>query len=894
MEMRKARVSIRECCEGSPFVPLALCLAAGIASAGLVETYSFAALGTAAAAVICTAGAALARNRTNICFLFGLLAVVLGGLLLRLAERDGYAGGDVRAMVATGELPLSEPILIDGCVLEDGARRGADIVTTVALRGLRRQEAWAACTGKIELHVAALDDPQLPRAEVRAGDRVRAWVSCDRPRNFENPGSGDRVGFLARRGIFLLARARSPRLIEVLPADCGTPWERAAAAVRRWMRERLRDFGTQVDPQQAAVLSSILLGDSTDLGSAVRNDFQNAGTYHVLVVSGLHVSWIAWVLTRLFRMTGMPPSLVPVPATIGIMFYACMVGFQASISRALWMFALVLAGHCVFRRASPANTVFACGFLLLCARPSWLLDIGFQLSFLAVCAIVLMGLPFLQHVVQPLFDPLRHAGDQERLYLQADPWHARGRRLRFSCEMLVEACADRCFSGLGGPGVTACRAAAACGLAAAGMIVVSLAVQTWLEPILAYYFNRLSWVGPAANLAIVPLASLVLAAGMAAEVWAGLAHSASLFRIAGFAASALLAANRWFTDLPGAWQRCPTPAGIWVLAGVILILLWCLLRPLRFWIPCLLVGLELLCLSLVESGILPASRVPFRPADSRGAPISRLPALRIFFLDVGQGDSIGVQFPDGLVWVIDAGGLHPAQPGPPDEDAFDIGEAVVSRFYWSRWVVALDRVILTHPHRDHAGGIPALLRNFPAGRLDYAEGAEDPSRAEILRQARAAGVPVHAAVAGEKCEVAGVSVRVLNPPRGRPFRSINDGSLAIRLEFGRFSALLAGDMEGPAETAAAMPSLLLKVGHHGSRNATLDPFLEQVRPRWAVISVGRKNPFGNPSAETLQRLLRHRARILVTADLGAISFETDGSRYRISSHTLGILEQGVL
>jgi len=137
-------------------------------------------------------------------------------------------------------------------------------------------------------------------------------------------------------------------------------------------------------------------------------------------------------------------------------------------------------------------------------------------------------------------------------------------------------------------------------------------------------------------------------------------------------------------------------------------------------------------------------------------------------------------------------------------------------------------------------------------------------------------------------------VRVLNPPRGRPFRSINDGSLAIRLEFGRFSALLAGDMEGPAETAAAMPSLLLKVGHHGSRNATLDPFLEQVRPRWAVISVGRKNPFGNPSAETLQRLLRHRARILVTADLGAISFETDGSRYRISSHTLGILEQGVL
>ena len=286
--------------------------------------------------------------------------------------------------------------------------------------------------------------------------------------------------------------------------------------------------------------------------------------------------------------------------------------------------------------------------------------------------------------------------------------------------------------------------------------------------------------------------------------------------------------------------------------------------------------------------------MPFRPVERHPPFTTRLPTLRMFFLDVGQGDSIGIQFPDGHVWVIDAGGLQSAQPQSGDEGAFDIGEAVVSRFWWSRWIVSLDRVVLTHPHRDHAGGIPALLRNFPVSRLDYAQGPADLSLAEILQEARAAGAAVHAAAAGETYEVAGISVRILNPPKGASFRSVNDRSLALHLEFGRFSALLAGDMEGSAETQAAMPSLLLKVGHHGSRNATLEPFLERVRPRWSVISAGRKTPFGNPAPETMMRLLRYGARLLFTADLGAITVETDGSRYRISSHTLGILEEGIL
>jgi competence protein ComEC len=273
--------------------------------------------------------------------------------------------------------------------------------------------------------------------------------------------------------------------------------------------------------------------------------------------------------------------------------------------------------------------------------------------------------------------------------------------------------------------------------------------------------------------------------------------------------------------------------------------------------------------------------------------------LRLSFLDVGQGDSAVIQFPDARTWVIDAGGLRADSPEPEDANSFDTGEALVSRFLWSRWIVNLDRAVLTHPHDDHAGGMPTVLGNFPTALLDYSDAGDVPVQARVLEAARRASVPVHAVAAGEEWNVAGVDVRVVSPLGKEPLRSLNDSSVVLHLNFGRFSALLTGDLEGTGEAGVLsrerdLRSLLLKVGHHGSRNATLDPLLERAQPRWAVISAGKRNPFQNPSPETIRRLLRHGARPLLTMDQGAIFFETDGTNYVLESYALGVLERGTL
>jgi competence protein ComEC len=884
----------------TPFVALTACLAAGIAISAMRLPCSFAALAVASAALISAAGLALIRNRLGLCLCLGLCAMILDGVLLGLAERNAYSRDDVRSLLARGSLPLGELLLLDGCVLEDSAQRGTDSVTVLDLHGLRRKDSWAVCRGKVQLRVTVPADTQIPGAFLKYGDRVRAWAACDVPRNFQNPGSNDRVSVLARRGIHLLARARSPRLIEVLPRDCGTTWDHTVASARRVLRAQIANFAGEAGPLQAAVLASIVLGDYSGLDAGTRAAFQNTGTYHVLVVSGLHVSWIAWVLTRLLRVLGLPAGAARLLAACGIFFYTCLVGFQASISRALWVFTLYLIGQSLFRRASPVNIILACAFLLLTAQPGWLWDPGFQLSFLSVAAIVLMALPIIEQRLRPLLDPLRHAGDLERLSLEAGKWQFLGRHLRFRAELCAEACADRFHPRLERLALACCRAAASLGMMIAGMMLISLAVQVWIEPVLAYYFNRLSWVAPVANLAMIPLSSLVLASGMTAEIVYGVAPAAwPVFPIAGTLCTLLLNVNRWFSALPGAWQRCPTPSGFWVLAGLVLLFVWCFLRRRRLWLPCAFVGIQLAGLSLAGSGFMPPSGTEIFPAACESGGAANPAWLRLAFLDVGQGDSIVIEFPDGRVWVMDAGGIRVASDQPDDASLFDIGEVVVSRFLWSRWITALDRLVVTHAHQDHAGGMPALLGNFRVKCLDMAESGEDPILARLMAAARSTRVPVRMLAAGDGYSVAGVAAHIINPPRGRRFRALNDNSLAMRLEFGRFSALLAGDMEGPAEAGVVerepeLRSTLLKVAHHGSRNATLDPLLDRVMPRWAVISAGRRNPFDNPSRETLLRLLRHGSRPLLTMDLGTIFLETDGTHYALRSHVLGILETGEL
>ncbi len=232
----------------------------------------------------------------------------------------------------------------------------------------------------------------------------------------------------------------------------------------------------------------------------------------------------------------------------------------------------------------------------------------------------------------------------------------------------------------------------------------------------------------------------------------------------------------------------------------------------------------------------------------------RAAGVEIHFLDVGQGDAVAVRTPAGRWLLVDAG---------PRDDRFDAGERRVLPFLRAHHVRRLEALVLTHPHADHVGGAPAVLRGVEVGRVVEPGLAVGSSfYLETLRAARERGVAWSAARQGRQLTLDGVVLELLWPPEGTldSVSDANEISAVVHLRYGAFSALFTGDA-GEAEEEAmtrryggSLRARVLKAGHHGSRTSTSAAFLDAVRPERVVVSAGKRNRYGHPAPETLRRL----------------------------------------
>lgn len=256
--------------------------------------------------------------------------------------------------------------------------------------------------------------------------------------------------------------------------------------------------------------------------------------------------------------------------------------------------------------------------------------------------------------------------------------------------------------------------------------------------------------------------------------------------------------------------------------------------------------------------------------------------LRLFFLDVGQGDAALIRTPHGRWLVVDAG---------PADERYDAGAAVVVPTLRRLGARAVELLVVSHAHADHVGGAAALLRQLPTAQvLEPGEPVDDARYRGFLEAVAAGGSRYGAARDGQGAVVDGVRLTLLHPSAAWPEwgLDLNEDSAVLLVEYGAFRAVFAGDAGLVAEArlrGRVGDVTLLKAGHHGSRTATGTAWLRELRPEVAVVSVGRRNRYGHPTAEALARLREAGARIRRTDADGTVIVTTDGRTLTVTGRT---------
>ncbi|MEP7036977.1 MAG: ComEC/Rec2 family competence protein [Acidobacteriota bacterium] len=858
--------------------------------------------------VICfiSVGLSVAFIKQKFTLIFFSIAFAAAGCLILNIENHSIASNRLKKLYDENQIKSGDPIEIQGVLQSKPELAVGGFFITLKTESAIYKSLEIKVSGIIRLS-AVINDEQISREfeqlNLNYGSRIRIACRLRREDNFLNPGVASQTELLDQKDIDATGVIKSPLLVEKLDDE-------KTFAPLIWLYDRredlIIDFKEHFNVPTTGILNASLLGNRYFLDKQTAEVFREGGTFHVLVISGLHITFIGGLILLFVRFFTRKRLWQFITASVILWSYAIAVGANVPVVRAALMFTILLFSQVIYRSGTLLNALGFCGFVLLVWRPNDLFSQSFQLTFISVTAIVAMAFP--------LIEKLRAIGDWSP---SADtpfpPDVPRG--LKKFCEMIYwrEVVWERELS----------RQIWSAKIFKSSnfnwlerknlqnlvryifeAILISFVAQLWLLPLIVVYFHRVSFFGVLLNLWVGIFIALE---SFSAILTIFLANISDIFAVPFIKLTELfnwlllsipsyLVENGWASfRLPyysGAMKTVYLLYFVPLLAFTFLLYFW---KPFsldfkfqisnfKFFIYVPAVSFAVLLFLIIVH--------PFSAPTPDGK-------LHIDFLDVGQGDSALVTFPNGKTLLVDGGGKmnfsniyiqneYENEPEFFEPDRQNIGETVVSAFLWEKGYDQINYILATHADADHIQGLSDVAENFRVQGAMFGEmplkNAEFAGLYKILQKRE---VPIIKLSRGDVLDFDEAKVEILYPLENSDI-SDNNHSVVLRLVYGERKFLLTGDIEKEAEKELLnapefLRSEVVKVAHHGSRTSSTQEFIVATQAKLVVISVGRESPFGHPHKEVVERWKNAGAKIITTSERGTVSISTDGKDLQLKT-----------
>lgn len=601
--------------------------------------------------------------------------------------------------------------------------------------------------------------------KINCGDIVRITGEYEEINSYKNNGTFNYKNYLKKDNIY---GALQTKKIEVIKINNNIFYK-----LNNHIKEKNKMYYSE---KTASYLETIILGDKSNLGKEIKEQFSEAGLSHVLAISGMHIAIIILITNKLLSMIIKKKKLKDIILLMTIIIYSLIINTSSSLVRAVIMASLHIISKLVYKKDNFLVNISIASFIILITNPYNLVDTGFQLSFVASIGIVLVSQKILKVQIKNKF-------------------------FKYICSSLL----------------------------------VSLSANILILPIIIYSFKKISLSMFLIQIIITPILYIIEILGIFSIfipnnniifVKPILEISIQIFDY--------ISQINFFTI----YIKVPNILTILIYYFFIMIYI---LKPKRKFIKKALkkivIAMIIINLIITLTEILNNT-------------------LKIYMIDVGQGDSTLIITPNNKTILVDGGG----------NESYDIGKNILIPYLLNKQIKTIDYVIVSHFDTDHCGGLFAVVENLKVDTIIL--GKQDnryDNCTKFLELAKAKKVKVICVEAGNSIKIDKYTHFEILWPDSRnmiSYNGINNNSILAKFVYGDFSMLFTGDIEELAEkeilkkykNTDILDCNILKVAHHGSKSSSVQEMLEKNTPQIAVIGVGEDNKYGHPNSDVISRL----------------------------------------